>query len=780
MRKFHSMKKLPLIAVVLVTAAIFLAGKMLEDTPMLQPNPFKTMVAPPIPVSMTVQQLKTPINDGNVLFTATYTQEQVGDTREFSVFLNAPNSPVKKQMILHDDGRNGDEVAGDLVFTASSNENIKLFKKTMAGFEKRLQLAGNKVISFSGRSATVVKKDRLFDMDGFERFEKVAFDRTIFDVPFTNGPKNKNARSGDETSAMDSDALTVNEAEVSESENPNVTTTADPFDPSTGTICDPFIDRFKSLFITDISVTEDPVRTFNPCTGVGNPNGAWTFGTLMANMANQPVTGVTVDIFTQEWLDTWMQGTPRLTPGTTNPVVNTQVLDSRVHPVTPLTTQASSIMHTVIRPWLRAAAGSPTWVVDSLPGSSRYWRHLWDKLVANGTDVMSFAPFKLTAIVNRVDLSTITSSGGGYGGTTNKVTNGGEGRFVYSIVKDPASNCSTAVSSLTQAFVGFNVILEYGIPIDNCEKLLEYQENWRSLSDIPFGATFNTTLEKITDLFTAQGANPNATTKNLSALNQLRTNEICNSSLLSGGAPFWQLREFVLGGNFLLGNTTTKLEPMSKFNGAVLNPLNAANTTADIATLAAFVNANTAAIEANNYTVPLTVPASGGGTANFLAGRADVHSPTAATTNHHWNGRGTSGASTFINSDSARFMFSLNTCSGCHGGETGTGFVHVRYIGFGHNISATSTSGGLRDISSFLTGLGADAIGTDNDNDPNGLFFVADVAGRPTGAPRIRGFNDLLRREIFMKNLLCNKCGGNGIVFEFATAVFTERAAKTH
>ncbi len=765
MKKFHSKHKLSLIAVLLIISAAMIAGKMLENMPVKQQLPFDILAAPPKAQSMTVQLLKKPTKEGNILFMATYEPALIGETREFSVFLNSPQGEKRKQIVLHDDGINGDERAGDHVFTATFNEDVRLFKGAMAQVEQRLKLAKGKIIEFNGRSASVSNRERLFDMAAFERFEKVAIDRNIFDVPFKNSNARTAAGSEDETGM----GATITQQQVDPSEE----VVAPP-------PCDPFIDRFKSLFITDISVTEDPARTFNPCTGIGNPDGAWTFKTLMRNMANLPITGNTVDFFTQEWLDTWMLGTPRLTPGTTNPIVNTQVLDSRVHPVSPLTTQASSIMHTVIRPWLRAAAGSPTQVIDSLTTSTNYWKTVWNRLVLRGVDVMKFAPLKLTAIVNRIDLSTITSTGGGYGGTTNTVTSGGEGRFVYSIIKNPATDCGTAVSSLTQPFVGFNVIFEYGIPIDNCTELVRFQNQWRDLSDLPFGSDFNKHLEGVTDVFTLANVNPAA--KSGSALNQLRTNEIANSSLLSGGAPFWQLREFVFGNSQLLVNTTTKLEPMRKFNGAPLFPLNTGNTAADITTLAGFINNNTAAIQANNYTVPLTVAATGlpGTAVNFLAGRSDLHSPSASSTNHHWNGSGSSGATTFVNDDSARFMFSLNTCSGCHGGETQTVFTHVRYIGFGHNITPTSLSGGLRDISSFITGLGSDAVGTDNDNDPNGLFFVSDVAGRPTGSPRIRGFNDLLRREMFMKNLLCNACSGSGMIFDMVAIVAVSQDARTH
>jgi hypothetical protein len=774
--------RLSLMIGLLIVSAAILAGKMLDGTPIKQQLPFKNVQGTPPPKSMTIQLLRNPNATGNVVLTAEYDPELVEGAREFSIFIDVPNSATKKQVLLRDDGRDGDPVAGDSKFTASLQENLKVFKGKMLLAERELKASGGKLVVFEGRSGQVKQKDRLFDMAAFERFEPVQIDADILGVPL-NKLGNKagaTARSDEDIAAsasmlMEAPDLTGGGEIISDPGGGGEVVLPPP--------CDPVIDRTKSLFVTDISVTEDPVRTYNPCTNVGNPNGAWTFKTVMTNMANQPLTGVTPDKFVMEWLDTWMRGTPRLTPGTLNPVVNTQVLDSRVHPITPLTTQATTIMHAVIKPWLRAASGNPALVIDSLPSSPNYWKTIWQWVVDKYGDVLKFAPFKLTAIVNRVDLiSSSTSGGGGYGGggPITTITNGGEGRLVYSIIKDPRTACNGPVSSLTQPFEGFNVIMEYGIPITDCETLLKYQTMWRDLSDIPFGSSFNDALEKVTDVFTAMNAAPGK--QNGSALNQLRSNEIAITSLLgsalptpyapgsAGNAPFWQLREFVLKGSPLLANTTTKLEAMTKFNGASFTPLTSGNSLADIAILASFVNTNAAAIKTMNFTVPDVFSG-----VNFQAGRADIHSPSATSTPHHWDGRLPVGSSTFINDDSARFAYSLNTCSGCHGGETGTPFVHVRYIGFGHNISHTSTSPpfGLRDLSSFLTGLGADAIGTDNDNDPNGFFFVKDAAGRPTGAPRIRGFNDLMRREVAMENFLCTGCGSGGaIITAVATASF--------
>ena len=67
------------------------------------------------------------------------------------------------------------------------------------------------------------------------------------------------------------------------------------------------VDPWRELFITDVDVVEDPDRTYDPCTGVGTPMGPWTFGGLMTEMANEPVTGIRPGDFVEHWLEEWTQ-----------------------------------------------------------------------------------------------------------------------------------------------------------------------------------------------------------------------------------------------------------------------------------------------------------------------------------------------------------------------------------------------------------------------------------------------------------------------------------------
>ena len=59
-----------------------------------------------------------------------------------------------------------------------------------------------------------------------------------------------------------------------------------------------------SLLINDLGVVEDATRTRASCGQASM--GVWSFGYLMEQMANTPVTGVTGPQFARAWVDRWM------------------------------------------------------------------------------------------------------------------------------------------------------------------------------------------------------------------------------------------------------------------------------------------------------------------------------------------------------------------------------------------------------------------------------------------------------------------------------------------
>ena len=220
----------------------------------------------------------------------------------------------------------------------------------------------------------------------------------------------------------------------------------------------------QSLMITDPAVVGDPTRTFDACTGAGNPTGAWTFDRLITNMANQALTGVDPADFVENWLKTWN------TPTT----INGFPVPARLSGVTP-------VMDVQVR-------------------------NTWPRLASGKLDLKR-SPLRLLAIVNRLDLRT----NAGYGGGT-----AGEGRFVFGVLRKSGSSCVA---------LPFTVILEYGIPLRGCPAVQNFGQQWANLGGFALGSgVYNAALQAITDQFTAANAAP--AKPNGSAINQIRTNDI--------------------------------------------------------------------------------------------------------------------------------------------------------------------------------------------------------------------------------------------------------------
>ena len=357
-----------------------------------------------------------------------------------------------------------------------------------------------------------------------------------------------------------------------------------------------FVDPARELMVTDLSVVEDPARTFDPCTGAGTPGGAWTFGKLMTDMANTSATGVDPSDFVRHWLESWLSD---------------QTLNTFTVP------QRQSIQA----------------ILDH-----------WPKL-ANGKLDLNKAPFRLLAIVNRLDLRTNNAYGGG---------DAGEGRFVFGLVNQGTDGTCPA-SSQSQ----FTVILEYGVPISGCLAVHNYASKWMALGDIALGnAAFNPALQTVTDIFTAAGAG--GSKPNGSAINQVRTNEVAL------GSP-WDLREFrVDPGTHQLGIVMPVKQPhKGLMNQAVIDQI---------------ITDNETAILNGTFPFPDLFP----GTTPFRGGQAE-------NTLAAWRG----AANDPVHSN-ARHQFSLDTCNACHGGETNDQFLHIT------NRAQGATAG----LSLFLLGDG--------------------------------------------------------------------------
>jgi hypothetical protein len=576
--------------------------------------------APPDVGEVSIQQIDS--KDGNILVVADF-GKTLGNEQFHAVMV------ADEKVVLRDDGKKGDEKAGDGKFSVVLKEDIGELQKALDEGKRNLS-SKKELITFNGRNMVRTPVESLLRTD-FSLAEKRKIDLSrIFSV-----------------------------------------------------LCFPpvAVDKEKSLMVTSPAVVEDTSRTFNPCNNSGNANGAWAFPKLISEMANTPATGVSPSDFLKKWLESWL----------TSVTVNGDVIAARLQ------------MNNIINNW---------------------------STLSKGTFDIKFAPFKLIAIVNRVDLR----GNMGYG-----VTNPGEGRFVFCAI-----NCNNGTPSVFGTPAPFMVIFEYGLPFKTCGSLKAYAKQWADLSGMTLGdPAYNAALENITNQFALANTSPSK--PNGSSLNQIRTNEFA----FGFATNVWELREFNIDSTtHLLKNVTVKQEPQLRFNKQHLEQI-----PADVATMANFVNTNVAAVEANTYSIPEIEAGK-----NFLAGQAHTRNPTT----FHWNGS-TSAGPEFITSDKARFNLSLNTCSGCHGGEANTGnFMHVAPGG---------PTGVPAFLSSFLKG-----------NPPlsSGGFVVNDRAQRPTAPGEAREFNDLERRKIDLETFVHCTCVPRFRPFDLVRALKVKPLNMTH
>lgn len=382
----------------------------------------------------------------------------------------------------------------------------------------------------------------------------------------------------------------------------------------------------KSLLIKSLPVLEDPARTANPCSLASNndPLKAWTFGHLMTQMAQG--SGLSAGDFTESWLEHW------LTPQTVMDQSASVLLDT-------INNNAQGSMNSfIINPW-RARSGG-------------------------GTLDMRMAPFRLEAILYRPDLAISSPYGGGPNNTA------GELRFVFSMmeVRDQNNDGDALDAGDTCRPLEAAVILEYGVPLTQCQDIKAWANDWAALSDeLPGTPAFNGALEALTEAVVLQGSDPSKPNGN--ALNQLRTNEI----ELTG---VWQFREFHLKSSGVLEQATTANNPREHqfaftSTGSTPTPLNLNGT--DL--LRDEITSNLFDILNNRYTAPELSAGQPflGGASSYNFGTSWDH-PDLTTPDEL----------------DARFNFSLNTCSGCHTDETDTSFYHIPPSGPGSSPTLSS------------------------------------------------------------------------------------------
>lgn len=573
---------------------------------------------PPVAQDVLIKKLK--VDDNNILLVAKFSDNVLKD--RFLAF----NYDTAK-MVLRDDGKEGDENAGDGFYSGKVNTNVKEFIQTATDYYKQGQKT--KRFVFKGRSIIADTITSFFDINKFNEGGIVS----IIDL-FPTPPS-------------------------------------------------PLL-KDHSLMITDLNVVEDPARTWNFCTQSGNIDGPWTFKTLMKNLAATSPGSIVTDVQLSDFVDNFFSAW--LAPIT----INGEVVSPR------------SEMNRSLQAW---AARSQTLPPPRVPF---------------GKMDMRAVPFKLIAIVNRLDLR----GNSGYG-----FSNAGEARLVFCLMRNDGCTPSP-----------FNIIFEYGVPEKKCTQLKAYAQQWYDLKDLAFtDPQYNIKLQVITDQFTLCGTSPLKPNQN--SLNQIRSNEF------SLAVPPWELREFNLDNStHFLKPVTVKQEPADNYNAKINN--------ADVQRLAAYINTNELPILDNNYKVPEIFSGNAFLGGHALTGKSSfpIISPVGLPSGiapHHWNALNTTGTA-FINNDDARQIFSLNTCSGCHGGETQTAFTMINPVPFGTQAT----------LSGFLTGTPGISEGgiapVDLDGN-NGIMNVPDPAGRAS-SNSLRRFNDLQRRADDLHVFISSSC----------------------
>jgi hypothetical protein len=501
---------------------------------------------------LTIQLLDKPDVAGNARVTVT-APPSTSDKPPPYIVVGQTENPI----ILRDDGAGADLRAGDGIYSAFANaDQTQLAVRSRSEAAAISEFKITSVPTFDGRAMSGSIAPAAFDIASFSKGAAVGFNPSVVFAPASPAPG-------------------------------------------------------KSLLVNDpgvVGAPGDPTRVWDPCSGAGTKMGAFTFGHLMTEMANQPLTGISPSTFAMQWLKTWQA----------NQVINTFNVPAR-----------PSIATQIINPWLAASGGS--------------------------TLDLGVAPFRLLAIVNRLDLRT---GAGGYGGSTG---NAGELRFVFGAVKGSGRTCQ---------LLPFTVIFEYGVPIQGCVPVRSWAKQWVNLNGFALGSPgYNAALQAITDQVILRNAAPPK--PNGSALNQLRTNEIAI------GSP-WELRQFnLLSAIDVLHETPVFQTPDVRFNAA--DPGWSGSTLLDT-----FLQ-----LTPPGATVPLIFLGN-----RFLGGAAPV---TANNVGYFWNTSTLDLDPAHIgNWNQRRQQFSLNTCNACHAGETKTPFTH---------INPTTPIGSPAALSGFLTGI---------------------------------------------------------------------------
>lgn len=281
------------------------------------------------------------------------------------------------------------------------------------------------------------------------------------------------------------------------------------------------IDRFKELIVVEPSVVED-ARARNDVAG------PWSFRYAVEQMVPS---ATSPSAFIDAWLNEWSVDS-----------VNGFRVDR------PGEDRAARVQVSLACPWLKRTSSN---ACDDKC-----------KACAHREFDLAVAPFRLIAIVNRMDLRTQADA----------TSTAGESRFVFALTEGPADDPASKPLQMT-------VIFEYALPVLDTLAPKDWAARWHALSSHKgFDDAYRSDLEALTRGFAERSASPS----HGSALSQVRTNE-------SAFDWFWQFREFRFDAGGML-----RLSPVANTPDPSLNGSKA---------LTDYVSANAAAITADKYVI---------------------------------------------------------------------------------------------------------------------------------------------------------------------------------
>jgi hypothetical protein len=374
----------------------------------------------------------------------------------------------------------------------------------------------------------------------------------------------------------------------------------------------------REMVITAIDVVNDPCRTKWSGCGDTTKQAKWTFAYLMQQMAGSTHPST----FILKWLESFEE----------TPSVNGQSLQAR-----------SKVRTDIINPW-RAASGCST------AGNP--------KVDASPCLTLDFAkaPFRLLAIVNRMDLRSENAQifyGGG---------SAGEGRFVFGVTKQDGTPLDATV------------ILEYELPTSTWSTLT-WAQKWHALGALTApSAAYNDKLQEITDMFVKSGAIP-AKANFGNAINQVRTNE---KAFDGSASPIFELREHKL--QCRTGISCSANEKVLAPTTLAQTPKNSLDMTPELRT---YMNNNMSAILGGTHVVSGTMLTGASRPLDMITNPFRVwmaDSPLDPVPPPSTEG-------------DVRRLFGFSTCNGCHSLETDTDNFHI----------APRASGAASQLSSFMS-----------------------------------------------------------------------------